>query len=130
MTSRRAVVLLWLGRTAEAIESVTTALATAKSPPIRAYVVVTLQLDAALIQLVTGHPEKAEPLARAGTAGAETDVVKGLASCVLGWSFVETGRVAEGRALLAAGLPAYRAYGASDPRAIAAFDRVLAQAAK
>jgi eukaryotic-like serine/threonine-protein kinase len=129
MLAVRAILLVRLGRASEAVEAVTSALATAKSPPISKDMMAAVRLYGALVHLETGHPERAEPLARLAMPDAH-DAVAALAKILLGWSLVATDRVAEGRALMTDGLPAYRAWPTADPYAVAEFDRVLAKHAK
>ncbi len=129
MQGRRAVTLLWLGRSAEAIAALTSALAAAKAadPPDPAYIVADLQLETALALLETGRAGDAEALCRAGLAGVSGNERIALANALLGWALVRSGQPDAGRKLLVDALPVYRKWGLADPRAVASLDRTLAE---
>ena len=128
MQGPRAVILLWLGRSAEAVGALESTLAAAKapSPPDLAYIVTDLELETALAFLETGRAAEAEPLARAGLSQADDVPTRALAECLLGWALARSGRSDEGQAMLDRALPVYRKWARADPRIIASIDRMLA----
>jgi len=126
MRGRRAIVLLRLGRSAEALAELEAVLPSAQRVDLAPYIIADLQIETALVLLELGRGGEAEPHARAARSLGQDKIVSAYASCLLGWSFVEAGRADEGRRLLGEALPTYRAYGASDPRTVAALERVLA----
>jgi tetratricopeptide (TPR) repeat protein len=132
MQGRRAVILLRLGRSAEAIAALASTLAAvhAARAPTEAYIVTDLQLESALALLETGRAAEAESFARAGLAGDMRDEpMRALAECLLGWSLAVNGHRDEGRKMLDRALPVYRRWGRADPRTVASIDRMLADSA-
>jgi tetratricopeptide (TPR) repeat protein len=127
MQGRRAMILLRLGRSGEAVAALESTLAAAKAaaPPDRPYVVTDLNIETAIALVETGRAAEAEPFARAGVAGKKMAWMIPYSKCVLGWVLVRSGRVDEGRKLLAEALPAYRRSGVAQPPLVTAFDGVL-----
>jgi eukaryotic-like serine/threonine-protein kinase len=129
MHGRRAIILLRLGRSSEAVAALESTLAAAKKadPPDRGYIVADLEIELAIALVDTGRAAEAEPFARAGLAGSgEMSWMPPYAQCVLGWVLVLDGRVDEGRKLLGEALPAYRKTGVAQRPLLTAFERVLA----
>ena len=136
LEGRRAVILLRLGRGAEAItalESAAAALLAANRDDTRA-VQTDIWMFYALALIETGRPADAEAPARQALAALDplgaSHPNRACAECLLGWALVLTDRHEEGRAALAHCLPLYRTWGLADRPMVAAIDRLLAATAE
>jgi serine/threonine-protein kinase len=131
MAGRRASILVRLGRGEEALRAVAEAAADLQARGADGPRQAQIDVDGfhAQILVETGRPADAVPLARRAAAGvadlAYDHPRRANAECLLGWSLLESGAGAEGRATLARCLAPFRAYGLTDRVVVAAIERAL-----